>query len=119
MESKNVLNIDYLDGLRFKHLDGVTYVVDFELPISEGSSLTVLEEIRNCMRNDQEHHIVYADGYEIYIKQHKCKELELMVSEIRGDMSRPIGTFIYNRFMGDISLLTGLTSSISKIRDDM
>lgn len=119
MVFNNMLKIDYLDGLRFKHFEGHGYTTDVLLTMSESEALKLLEDVRVALRDGNSQKSVKVSEYEIEIATYGNTALSIIVMQIRGEMSRPLGMFKYDSYMGRKSLLTGVAEVIKDIREEM
>lgn len=122
MSSVNVLKVDYFDGLRFKHLDEQTGAtkVDISLDLTESDSKRLLKSIREVLRGDCEGGLGDFGKYEITLK--KGTELSregftIGIMERSGEGSRVLGTFQYNKILGNPYMLDGITKAISSFDD--
>lgn len=115
MEQDSILKIDYLYNLRFKHLENICYIVDVELNLTIGESIRFLREVRECVRNRDTNKLVNIGDYEISITSDNENNLTISVMELKGSMSKSLGTFTYDSYMGGKSIISGIISAISEI----
>lgn len=119
MVFNNMLKIDYIDELRFKHFEGCGFKPDVSLSISEEDSIELLTNIRDIVREGTTQSDVIVGNYEISVASYNSTAMSLTIMETRGQMSRPVGMFKYDKYMGGKSILQGLSEAIRDIESEM
>lgn len=119
MVFNNILKIDYLDGLRLKHFEGLGYKLDVSLEITEEQSIEMLTRVRDIMRQGTTQSDVIVGNYEISVASYDSSAVSFMIMETRGQMSKPLGMFKYDRYMGGKGILQGISSAIRDIESEM
>ena len=119
MEYCNVLKVDYMDTLRFKHLSGVSTVPDLSLRLTMKQSVSLLKSVRECLRNGSSQKYVDVGNYEVNIATFMHDALQIHVIEQRGEMCAPLGSFNYDKYLGGKSLLQGITGAINILEREL
>lgn len=112
----NVLKIEYMDSLKFKHLDGFSFKTDFEIESPLSDCIKLLKEIRECVRN-RTSGLIDCEGYEVNVQCNRSS-LTLNIMELSGAMSKPLGEYTYDAYMQGKSILSGITSVISQLEEE-
>lgn len=112
-----VLKIDYFDTLRFKRLVGYSTKVDFDIIISESEALAFLKRVRECLRQKTDSFLCEKLGNVEVSLRYEANSLRISVMELDGQMSRPLGEFIYDSYLGGKTLLEGVRSAIEELTE--
>lgn len=119
MTFNNVLKIEYYRTLKFSHFEGVGFSADVSLVMAPEDALKLLNELRGVLRDGNSQKDVYVSNYQISVTSYGNTALSILVMELRGEMSKPIGMFKYDAYMGSRSLLDGVSLAIKEIRSEM
>lgn len=109
MQEFTFLKIDYLDGLRFKHMINYGSKVDFCLNIYKRDAIRLVEYIHDVLVGNIKSSIIRSFGrYDISVSMIEPNTFTISIMETIGQKCRPIGDFMYSGYMGNIHMLDGL-----------
>lgn len=113
-----ILKVDYMYGLRFKHLAGVWFDPDVVLDLDYNQSLELLDKIRECLREDTASTAVDIGKYTIDISSFQGKAFSMSIMENVGQMSKPLGDgkLQYDSYMMGKPILEGLLDAKVEIK---
>lgn len=115
MVFNNVLNVDYQNTLRFRHLGRIGFETDLSLPMSGLEAVSLLKDICDIIRQGTMQKDIVSGNYEISVASYSGTAISITIVNVQGSMSKPVGMFKYDKFVGNKSILSGLESAIKDI----
>lgn len=114
MKEFTFLKLEYLNGLRFKHMTNHGSAEDFHLSISRRESISLIKYIQGVLTGSIKSNIVRSfNNYDISVSMIDSNTFTISVVENRSRvLCKPIGDFMYSGYMGNVHMLDGLASAL-------
>lgn len=115
MVFNNVLNVDYQNTLRFRHLGRIGFETDLSLPMSKLEAISLLKDICDTISQGTTQKDIVSGNYEVSVASYGGAAISITIIYVQGSMSKPVGMFKYDKYMGNKSILNGLNTAIKDI----
>lgn len=114
MKEHTFLKLEYLNGLRFKHMTNHGSAEDFHLSISRRESIDLIKYIQGVLTGSIKSNIIRSfNKYDISVSMVDPNTFTISVVENRSQvLGKPIGDFMYSGYMGNVHMLDGLASAL-------
>lgn len=115
-EVLEMLKVDYLEGLRFKHFAVTGYIVDVCLYLTISDAVDLISDLRDITRGIKESlpRTTYG-SYDITVNM-RGNNLRISVMQNKGEQLAFMGAYLYNKYMGGTSLTDGFSKAIREIQ---